>query len=480
MNDCCAMLMVLLAAVALGAQPTLATLYVGRGIQSGRDESSSSSSSSEQHRQQQQQEQLYARYEHYPDYCSTPAQMERRKVPPLRNATTERSDDVPNVGETRLVHVTAVIRHGARTPWSAGIRCWDGFWDTPATGVWDCNRTTVMAVPSRGPMSAQEEADGDGNNAAGLLFEKRYDALAFPNDGLTNQLNGTCQVGQLLPRGYGQQLFNGNVLREAYTYRRGEYSHDERMRLLDVTVQDDGRPWHPDHLYFRADDDQRTVMSGHVLLRGLFGDELDHQEAVAGGAVVIPVHLADRDRDVLDANERDCPKLSAIRRAAEATPDYQRFNESDESKEVREYMAKEMSMGADSRNSLLDCLMCTICTDRPLHPAVDDYGGEGGNGSGWFSRLAEYDIQSYTKIMKHNQSEYARLALGPLWYEIMQNINPHLEGDDDGAVDAPKLALFSGHDTTIMPLLASIGPELWNDTDWASYASMMVIEVRGS
>lgn len=60
----------------------------------------------------------------------------------------------------------------------------------------------------------------------------------------------------------------------------------------------------------------------------------------------------------------------------------------------------------------------------------------------------------------------------------MENINPYLEqSDPSGGTPAPRFALFSGHDTTVMPLLASIDPGLWNDTDWAPYASMMLIEV---
>jgi hypothetical protein len=67
--------------------------------------------------------------------------------------------------------------------------------------------------------------------------------------------------------------------------------------------------------------------------------------------------------------------------------------------------------------------------------------------------------------------------MAPLWLEIMENVAPWLQ-EEDYEVNFPKLAVFSGHDTTIMPLLASLGPLLWNDTDWAPYASMLVIEVR--
>jgi hypothetical protein len=87
-----------------------------------------------------------------------------------------------------------------------------------------------------------------------------------------------------------------------------------------------------------------------------------------------------------------------------------------------------------------------------------------------------FSLLSFANIYS-DPSEYAKLGMAPLWLEIMENIVPWLR-EEDFEVETPRLAVFSGHDTTIMPLLASLGPKLWNDTDWAPYASMLVIEVR--
>jgi hypothetical protein len=76
-------------------------------------------------------------------------------------------------------------------------------------------------------------------------------------------------------------------------------------------------------------------------------------------------------------------------------------------------------------------------------------------------------------------SAYAKHAMAPLWAEIMENIHPILDPEEgEREWPPPKLAVFSAHDTTVMPLLASLGPNLWNDTDWPPYASMILIEVR--
>jgi len=76
--------------------------------------------------------------------------------------------------------------------------------------------------------------------------------------------------------------------------------------------------------------------------------------------------------------------------------------------------------------------------------------------------------------------------MGPLWYEILGKIDPLQKLNVAGGSSAyfqkmaeqgiPRLALYSGHDSTLMPLLASMGSRVW-DGDWTPYASMIIIEV---
>jgi ubiquitin-like domain-containing CTD phosphatase 1 len=66
--------------------------------------------------------------------------------------------------------------------------------------------------------------------------------------------------------------------------------------------------------------------------------------------------------------------------------------------------------------------------------------------------------------------------MGPLWYEIMSNILPIVNpsttvynnnNNNNNNPLPPKFALFSGHDTTLMPLLASLGDKVWAGLEWA-------------
>lgn len=72
--------------------------------------------------------------------------------------------------------------------------------------------------------------------------------------------------------------------------------------------------------------------------------------------------------------------------------------------------------------------------------------------------------------------------MGPLWKEIMTNILPIVDSTNHpsstSGMPPPKLALFSGHDTTLMPILATLGEEVWNGEEWAPYASMIQVEIH--
>lgn len=59
----------------------------------------------------------YTKYDSYPPYCSIPDEMDQRSIPPLRTVPASL------YGETRILHATAVIRHGARTPFTKNEDC---------------------------------------------------------------------------------------------------------------------------------------------------------------------------------------------------------------------------------------------------------------------------------------------------------------------------------------------------------------------
>lgn len=343
-------------------------------------------------------------------------------------------------------------------------------------------------------------------NVAMFLFEKNYDALQNPPQ-LRNFLNGTCQKGQLLLRGYVQELENGNMLRNTYMKRIGQEKGlmGDDLILFDLNdsiMPNNARPYEEPNLYYRSDDDQRTIMSGQVLLRGLFGDLIQQHSEELGTQMdpVIKVHTADRERDVLSPNPDVCPKLNDLWNEAVKSREYvERFVDSVESQELDRLMKmlSEEEEDVSFREQAQDCLMTTICNDRDLPPLLDDYGRDGDSSSSgisssthndYFDRLQKYSFQPYNYVLRYNDAQYSKIAFGPMWVEILSNFLPFVptfkwqtilpQMVKEIRTPAPLLSLFSAHDTTILPILATLGEKVWDGETWAPYASLIVLELH--
>jgi hypothetical protein len=365
----------------------------------------------------------YQRYPKYPDYCSTPDQMDGRAIPPLNNnekeGGTTNANDITT--KTRLVHVTAILRHGARTilqgPSDEDYQCWDDYWTNPETGVWDCPLKTLVMPPSPERVVEEEE---DGAAAAGdaadlyaeetpksmLLFTKDYNALQSPQ---ANVLNGTCQLGQLILQGYEQQVKNGKYLRDAYLFEAGADASSQRLQLFQVGGEGNPEPWAVDsNLYLRSDDSQATLMSGQLLMRGLFEKELirsrlarsqnyDVDHMWADAFPTIPVHTADHSRDILGGFREHCEALTQLQAASDQSWEYQQFADSAEVQAVQGFLGRHLH----DEGSLLDCLMTTVCTDRPL---PDRFGIYNPHPNSWFNRISTYYAKNHSFHLQYNDA----------------------------------------------------------------------------
>lgn len=168
---------------------------------------------------------------YYPEYCNKNVDIQR-KIPPLT------ADQLALVDS--LDQLQVLIRHGARTPYT-NYNCWSNY-----TVTWNnCNVTELMlASPSY----------TDPNRPAPWLFRKLY-------DGSPDLLGGNCYTGQLLSEGYEQEEANGKFLYQAYLA-------NSDLALFNTSV------WtqiNSDELiYLRSDDEQRTLMSGQILMHTMF------------------------------------------------------------------------------------------------------------------------------------------------------------------------------------------------------------------
>ena len=166
-----------------------------------------------------------------PQYCSHDHSIESRRIPEL---SASQQANVANIEQVQVM-----LRHGARTPYT-NYSCWldyDVIWN-------NCNVTELyLASPSYNSLKRPAE----------WLFRKLY-------DGSPNYLGGNCLTGQLLYEGYKMEETNGNILYNAYL--NGTYN------IFDTDVWEDIDTNY--QMYLRSDDEQRTLMSGQIVLHTMF------------------------------------------------------------------------------------------------------------------------------------------------------------------------------------------------------------------
>ena len=204
-------------------------------------------------------------------------------------------------------------------------------------------------------------------------------------------------------------------------------------------------------------------MSGQTLLSTMFNATTD---------IIIPWHLGDYNLDELYPNSYACPRLSTASSSAFQSAAWKAYNKSAYVANLTNSLTAIFGAGSWKWSDNLDCMMSTVCSGRSiptLGPQMTDE---------LFNNAVNYTEFQYSYKSLYNNSLYAKLALGRTAYEIRTNIEAALNSTVN-STDYYKFALFSGHDTTIMPFLAGLLGSNW-DRRWASYASMVTIEIYNS
>ena len=256
-----------------------------------------------------------------PPYCT--ADMSTRDIPPL---TEDQAAQV-----SKLVQVQAVIRHGSRTPY-APLPCWKNYdvsWN-------NCNVTDLML----GSDSYTSQ-----NLPANWVFRKIY-------DGSPNMLGGNCMTGQLIARGFEQELELGRILEAAYVGN----GTDAKLRLFPTNHWD---YINASRIYLRADDSTRTLMSGELLMTALFNKTALSDENGGSVAELIPIHTGDYSLDTIYPNSKVCPRMDDVDSAAYSSADYQALNNSAEVVALDQQLDDVLGAGAWDWYNVMDCFETT-------------------------------------------------------------------------------------------------------------------------
>uniref|UniRef100_A0A0G4HSG0 Uncharacterized protein n=1 Tax=Chromera velia CCMP2878 TaxID=1169474 RepID=A0A0G4HSG0_9ALVE len=216
-----------------------------------------------------------------------------------------------------------------------------------------------------------------------------------------------------------------------------------------------------------------------------------------GGEVIqIPVHIGHINEDWLRGGDQHCD-VEGLRLEALNSSAYREFYSDKENVQLRAALSEVLQTDVgEIPFDFEDCLMTFACTDkRPTLPSGLEVGGP------LFQSSVEYIDQMWQIQAKHANHRANSLRMYPLVAEMSDllhqaqyqySIDPfQLIGrrreEEEGSPrrslhqvgryfpdNSPPLVVFSGHDTTIGPLLDVLG--LW-DGKWPPYASLLLLEM---
>jgi len=372
----------------------------------------------------------------------------RKSHPAYCGIEPEFTPTIPPLNTTKdviLKQVIVVIRHGDRTadnPWNAipgtfasKRNCWPG-----DNAVYDC-QLTDMSIPGLSKKDISLEVS--------RLYRKIY------MEG-RNISPGTCMTAQLTSRGYLQQRDgNGKMLRNAYVTKTPFLPKELNAKDLDL-------------FYLRSDDKSRTIQSAESLFLGLYPT----QERKNHESLIIDINTEDLVLTNMIENINTCPKVGDLKTEAEASQTYKNFWQNQQNFINQLSSIIGTAMTASTVLKLHDCVMVHLCHDLPIPNGLTDDVLD--------QLVYVYEWSNAYLGLYPNVTYHTQLGIGFLLQEIFHVMQTSMAN----TTNFPKFVLFSGHDTTLLPILLAYGLRDIKNTQSVAYASHIVYEIyeekRGS
>lgn len=322
-----------------------------------------------------------------------------------------------------LVHVSVIIRHGARSP----LHRLD---DT----AWDCGSQNSLRVS----LHASKALDGplDVNELVQvkpILFEK--------------DLLGTCMPGQLTTLGYEQHIKLGSLLRKRYV---------KEAHFLPETFSRSLLP--PHEFYVRSSLYDRTIESAQALLKGFFPARATGEE----GQFLIQVRHTFNENMYARPEPNVCPVLMRS---------LQHMFQSEQHRHLLHRMQSVIKRrGFDPQQSNVPSMEQRLSRLHPnmLNTSLDSALIHGHELPFFLRPEDATDIR--VLAAEENQLEFVtseearkitRLTIGNFFNNVVSGFSSY------------RMAIYSAHDSTIIPMMAALG----SLREHAPLASNLIFEV---
>ncbi len=311
-----------------------------------------------------------------------------RKIPPLADSLKVFDPLLSIDHDVNMSQIQVLIRHGARTLIND---CWENY-----NYSWDCNATKLVQPSTDRTNELLKKPTA--------LFRMMYGDGVL---GTETVLNGTCEFGQITDEGYDQQVKNGEILLDAYICEGGGcLLKSNKVEDLEDISQD---------LWLTSDDVPRTIMSGQVLTSALFDTTGTGEE----GVNILQWHTGDRSIEHMFDYDGPCPRRTELIEEWYNSKEYKAMVSSTSAEILRDSFINEWGVDNDywSNNtrlgwdSLLDCVMTTVCTGRELPRATTALMV---NGVKDLAERIDFSMLSY------NSGEMTKVAFSPLFTNVRE------------------------------------------------------------
>jgi Histidine phosphatase superfamily (branch 2) len=369
------------------------------------------------------------------------------------------SETFQEIRRLRLKFVQVLTRHGLRVPGTQMLGGGHG------NMFWNCDYRLAASGQYAVRSMLTQNMDTAGNEVSGSkgrAYVKRFlqhDVLKTP---------GTCIRYSLTSQGVEQMHELGRQYRRRYI---------DHLGLLPQSSDFDH-----ERVWVRSTDIGRTVLSAQSFLLGMFPQQSDED-----GAGVVPIHVADRRVENMYPRYSVCPRFKQLREAAKKTSAGVALERANEPLIAMLRAAFDVDDGERFPRTSWQGLantMISIIAHQPTHLCVGEYArtlpcklvdeSESVLPTAVTVDMVDKVVAAAGADMelKFGTAELCRLAIGPFVGELRDNIAQVVRRR--GAHRSRKFVLYSGHDNTLAPMLASLGISAGELPPMGSHVAMEV------
>jgi len=306
---------------------------------------------------------------------------------------------------------------------------------------------SLLPLPLISVWTTLTQTDLSGLRQVHLVFRHgdRTPIDPYPTDPYKDPSNWPVGFGQLTSRGKMQHFQLGQWIRARYQkFLSPDYSEDE--------------------VYVRSTDVDRTLMSASANLAGLFpprgyqkfNPNLDWQP--------IPIHTLPQSEDSLLSSHAVCPRFSELlREVANSAFMKHLYNDN---RDLFKYLSEHTGSNITDI-SHLDYIYDTLLIENIYNKTLPEWTKKVFPG-GKFKELRDlsFTVNSFNHELK-------RLKGGPFIQELVDHFDVISQSNGSDGL-SKKLYIYSGHDTTVAPILDTLG--VFNGLA-PPYCSMIIIEL---